>query len=419
VKKTIVRAVSTAAFLSTVYAGSAYASTHTVEKGDSLWKIAKKYQTTVSELKSLNNLESDFLQVNQKLKISAVAAAETAEKTASKPASTTVSATSVYVVKKGDYLGKIANQFSTSVAALKSINRLTSDMIFVGQKVKIPGKMEVTLPSKKTVTPAPAISSTTSSYTVVGGDTLSKIGLEHKMSVQALKKLNNLKSDMIYVGQKLKVSGKKAVTPAPATPKPSTVKPVVKPVVNNGNSSVYIVKSGDTLGKISLQYDMTVQEIKALNGMKSDFLSIGQKLKVSGKKKEEVKPPAAPAPSGDFAADFINVAKSVMGTPYVWGGSSVNGFDCSGIIYYAANKAGKEIGRTSAEGYYNRTFYVDQPQPGDLVFFENTYKKGISHVGIYLGGDEFIHADEKRGISVANLSNPYYKEHFASFKRFY
>lgn len=418
-KKTIVRAVSTAAFLSTVYAGSAYASTHTVEKGDSLWKIAKKYQTTVSDLKSLNNLKSDFLQVDQKLKISAAAAAATANKAASNLASTTVSANSVYVVKNGDYLGKIAIQFSTSVAELKSTNGLTSDMIFVGQKLKVPGKVEVTIPSKNTVTSAPAASSAASTYTVVSGDTLSKIGLEHKMSVQALKKLNNLKSDMIYVGQKLKVSGKAAVTPAPATPKPSTVKPVVKPVVNNGNSSVYIVKSGDTLGKISLQYDMTVQEIKALNGLKSDRLSIGQKLKVSGKKKEEVTTPSAPAPSGDFSADFINVVKSVMGTPYAWGGSSLNGFDCSGIIYYAANKAGKEIGRTSAEGYYNRTFYVDQPQPGDLVFFENTYKKGISHVGIYLGGDQFIHADEKRGISVANLSNPYYKAHFDSFKRFY
>ena len=416
-KKTIVRAVSTAAFLSTVYAGSAYASTHTVEKGDSLWKIAKKYQTTVSELKSINNLKSDFLQVDQKLKISAAAAAATTEKAASKPASTTVNAASVYVVKNGDYLGKIAIQFSTTVAELKSTNGLTSDMIYVGQKLKVPGKVEVTLPSKNTVTPTPAASSATSTYTVVGGDTLSQIGLEHNMSVQELKKLNNLKSDMIYVGQKLKVSGTAAVTPA--TSKPTTVTPVVKPVVNNGNSSVYIVKSGDTLGKISLQYNMTVQEIKTLNGLKSDFLSIGQKLKVSGSKKEVVNTPAAPATSGNFSADFINVVKSVMGTPYAWGGSSLNGFDCSGIIYYAANKAGKEIGRTSAEGYYNRTFYVDKPQPGDLVFFENTYKKGISHVGIYLGGDEFIHADEKRGISVANLSNPYYKEHFASFKRFY
>jgi LysM repeat protein len=414
-KKTIVRAVSTAAFLSTVYAGSAYASTHTVEKGDSLWKIAIKYQTTVSDLKSINNLNTDFLQVNQKLKVSGAAAA-TVEKTASNNISTAATSTSVYVVKKGDYLGKIAQQYSTSVAEIKSLNGLNSDMIFVGQKLKVTGKIEVPTPPKESVTPAPAPSSTTSMYTVVSGDTLGGIGLEHKMTVQELKKLNHLKSDMIYVGQKLKVSGKTNVTPTPTTAKPTPAKPVTKPVVTE-QTTEYIVKSGDTLGKISLQANMTVQKLKTLNGLKSDRIYLGQKLKVSGKKNEEVQAPAAP--TGDFNADFINVVKSVMGTPYAWGGSSLNGFDCSGIIYYAANQAGKEIGRTSAEGYYNRTFYVDQPQPGDLVFFENTYKKGISHVGIYLGGDQFIHADEKKGISVADLSNPYYKEHFESFKRFY
>ena len=65
-----------------------------------------------------------------------------------------------------------------------------------------------------------------------------------------------------------------------------------------------------------------------------------------------------------------------MGVPYVWAGSTPDGFDCSGFIYYAYNKAGKQMGRYSSEGYYNRSFYVNEPQPGDLVFFENTYKKG-------------------------------------------
>ena len=83
-KKTIVRAVSTAAFLSVVYAGSAYASTHTVQKGDSLSKIASKYQTTVSELKSLNGLKSDMIFVNQTLKVSA--ADQPAQPAASTPA---------------------------------------------------------------------------------------------------------------------------------------------------------------------------------------------------------------------------------------------------------------------------------------------------------------------------------------------
>ncbi|PAE38137.1 C40 family peptidase [Bacillus sp. 7884-1] len=408
-KKTIVRAVSTAAFLSTVYAGSAYASTHTVEKGDSLWKIATKYQTTVSDLKSLNNLKSDFLQVNQKLKVSGEAVAEPIKTVTS----TTATSTTTYVVKNGDYLGKIANQFSTTVSALKSLNGLNSDKIYVGQTLKVSEKASAapTPPPAQTPVTPPADSS--SVYTVVSGDTLGKIGLQYKMSVAELKKLNGLNSDRIYVGQKLKVTGKAAeVTPTPTPTQP------VAPPVQPEKTTEYTIKSGDTLGGISLKFKMTVQKLKEINGLKTDMIYVGQKLKVSGE--AAVVTPTKPVePVGEFATDFINVAKSVMGTPYVWGGSTLNGFDCSGFIFYVANKAGYKIGRYSAAGYYSRTYYVDQPKPGDLVFFENTYKQGISHLGIYLGNNEFLHADEKRGVSIANLSNPYYTAHFDGFKRFY
>lgn len=338
-KKTIVRSVSTAALLSTVFAGSASASTYTVQKGDTLTKISLKYQTSVPKLKELNGLTSDRIYANQKLTVTVDAAVQPAV-----PAPTPVS-TSDYVVISGDYLGKIAKKFNTTVSELKSLNGLTSDLIYPGQTLKVSANSATTPPPVVApvapVTP-PAESSATSVYSVVKGDTLSKIGLQFNMSVQELKSLNGLNSDMIYVGQKLTLRGQAAVTP-----------------------------------------------------------------------------PVTVAPTGEFATAFVNVAQSVMGVPYAWGGSSLKGFDCSGFIYYAANQAGKKIGRYSAEGYYSRTFYVDQPQPGDLVFFENTYKQGISHVGIYLGNDQFIHADEKKGVSIANLSNPYYTAHFDGFKRFY
>jgi LysM repeat protein len=405
-KKTIVRAVSTAALLSTVYAGSAYASTHKVEKGDTLSKIASKYQTTVPQLKSINGLQSDMIFVNQTLKVS-LAAVETSKNEATAPIST-----NDYVVISGDYLGKIANKFNTSVAELKSLNGLNSDMIYVGQTLKVSGNAGAappppTPPVETPVTPP----SDSSVYTIVSGDTLGKIGLQFNMSVADLKLVNGLTSDKIYVGQKLKVNGKAAeVTPTPT--------PSVAPPVQSEKTSEYTIKNGDTLGGISLQFKMTVQKLKEINGLNSDKIYVGQKLKVSGEA-AVVTPPVVVEPVGEFATDFINVAKSVMGTPYVWGGSSLNGFDCSGFIYYVANKAGYKIGRYSAEGYYSRTYYVDQPKPGDLVFFENTYKKGISHLGIYLGNNEFLHADEKRGVSIANLSNPYYTAHFDGFKRFY
>lgn len=344
-KKTIVRSVSTAALLSTVFAGSASASTYTVQKGDTLTKISLKYQTSVPKLKELNGLTSDRIYANQTLTVTVDAAVQPAVPA---PAPTPVFSTSDYVVISGDYLGKIATKFNTTVSELKSLNGLTSDLIYAGQTLKVSANAATTPPPAVTpVAPAapPADTSATSVYSVVRGDTLSKIGLQFNMSVQELKSLNGLNSDMIYVGQKLTLRGQAVVTP------PVTVAPV--------------------------------------------------------------------APTGEFATALVNAAQSVMGVPYAWGGSSLNGFDCSGFIYYAANLAGKKIGRYSSEGYYSRTFYVDQPQPGDLVFFENTYKQGISHVGIYLGNNQFIHADEKKGVSIANLSNPYYTAHFDGFKRFY
>src|SRR5699024_9814674 len=70
--------------------------------------------------------------------------------------------------------------------------------------------------------------------------------------------------------------------------------------------------------------------------------------------------------------DLIGTAQSVMGTPYVWGGAQPGGFDCSGFIYWAHKESGNDVGRTSTDGYYNKSYMVDSPQVGDLVFFEGT-----------------------------------------------
>jgi cell wall-associated NlpC family hydrolase len=100
--------------------------------------------------------------------------------------------------------------------------------------------------------------------------------------------------------------------------------------------------------------------------------------------------------------------------PYVWASASPSngGFDCSGFISYVFG-----VGRQDVNGYWNSVSKVSSPQPGDLVFFQNTYKDGPSHIGIYVGNDQMIHAGDK-GIAYASLSSSYNQKHFLGYGRF-
>jgi peptidoglycan DL-endopeptidase LytE len=282
-----------------------------------------------------------------------------------------------YRVQSGDTLSEIAYKYDTSVSKLKSWNELTSDMIYVNQVLEV----------------SASASSSAKTYTVQSGDYLSKIGQKFDVYVAELKEWNNLTSDVIYPGQVLKVSASGDTT---TQPKPAT------------NGSTYTVQSGDTLSHIAIRYDVSVSQIKSWNGLTSDTIYVGQKLSIG-----------STSDNGDpgETSSVVDVAKKYIGTPYKWGGTTPSGFDCSGFIYYVFNQAGTSISRTNTEGYYSRSTAISNPKPGDLVFFKNTYKAGISHMGIYLGNGEFIHASDS-GVVVSKLNNTYWSPRFAGYRTF-
>ncbi len=112
------------------------------------------------------------------------------------------------------------------------------------------------------------------------------------------------------------------------------------------------------------------------------------------------------------AASIVATAKKCLGVPYVWGGESMSGFDCSGLVQYVFQKNGITIGRTVKKQYTACTpISKSQLKAGDLVFFQNTYTTGLSHVGIYIGGGEFIHASSD-GVMISKLSNSYWSSHY-------
>lgn len=103
----------------------------------------------------------------------------------------------------------------------------------------------------------------------------------------------------------------------------------------------------------------------------------------------------------------ITAAMGLQGIPYVFGGTSPNGFDCSGFVQYVFRQAGIELPRMADEQYY-ATQKTARPDIGHLVFF-STYLPGVSHVGIYVGNDNFIHASSSRGITISSLKESYWQ----------
>ena len=117
---------------------------------------------------------------------------------------------------------------------------------------------------------------------------------------------------------------------------------------------------------------------------------------------------------------IVAKAKQYLGVPYKWGGSDPSGFDCSGFVYYVLRSQGINVSRTQTAMYAEGTpVSKSNLQPGDVVFFQNTYKAGLSHVGIYVGGGQFIHAPSSgKVVSYANLYTDYYIAHYYGAVRY-
>ena len=202
------------------------ATTYTVQAGDTLFSIARRLGLTVEELMALNNLTNTNLQIGQVLIVSR-------EITTPTPPPTN---TQVYTVQAGDTLFSIARRFGMTVEELMSLNNLTSTSLQIGQQLLVR-------------------SSNTQIYTVQAGDTLFSIARRFNMTVAELMSLNNLTSTNLQIGQQLLVTSNAS-----------------------SNTTIHTVRAGDTLSSIARMYNTTVDELRRLNNLSSDALSIGQQL---------------------------------------------------------------------------------------------------------------------------------------------
>ena len=198
-----------------------------VQKGDTLYSIAAANNTTVDELKKANNLTSNILSTGQLLKIPSALLPE-----------------STYIVKKGDSLYSIANKYNTTIDELKRINNLTSNILSIGQVLKLPSDKVSDIEKEEN----------TISYTVQKGDSLYSIARKYSTTIDKIKDLNNLTTNLLSIGQVLLIP------------------------TDTNLETTYTVQKGDSLYSIAKKYDTTVDRLKQLNNLKSNLLSIGQIL---------------------------------------------------------------------------------------------------------------------------------------------
>ena len=226
----------------------------------------------------------------------------------------------VYIVQRGDYLAKISKKYNVTINSIKRLNNLKDDNIRIGQKLKLPGKLEVgeqKVPegafAKDTKTtakkPYAAYTGATKEYVVKSGDTLGAIAYGNGINIRQLKELNGLTSDTLKVGQKLKIPAEKVVAPKKVETKPVEKKvvepevkapveapaeapaaapvetpveaPVAAPVEETAPTQTYMVQEGDDLTDVSIRFGVSAAAVRELNNLgESDKLVAGQILKL-------------------------------------------------------------------------------------------------------------------------------------------
>ncbi|WP_231557283.1 C40 family peptidase [Deinococcus sp. YIM 77859] len=215
------------------------------------------------------------------------------------------------------------------------------------------------------------------------GDTAYSLARAHGLTVEALLTLNGLASPNLRAGQVLRVQ--------------------VQPP--------YTVQRGDTAYSLARRFGVSVDALLALNGLPRDaLLEVGQVLRIPPPGPGAPAPlarPVAPAPavtalssqpSGGLPGNWRDAAMALLGVPYVYGGTSPSGLDCSGFVLQVFAPLGISLPRRSADqAQVGLPVTPQELQPGDLVFFDTVGRGEVTHVGIYLGDDQFVNANSYRG----------------------
>lgn len=405
--KTIIAGTVGAAGLFLASTANASASTTVkVTKNDTVWGLAKKYNVSIDSIESTNhiNTNSHLILQNQSLTIPDKSSITT-------KTSTDSSNTSSVTVNSGDSLWTIAQKYGTTVANLQKLNGFSDSetLITVGQNLKVSGTATTTATQTTktaTTTPQVTVSANHVTYTVKSGDSLYTIAQEYGVSVDSLRSSNNLNS-VLLPGQTLTINDPTktpatTATTSTATDTSSSATTTNTQAASSSTSSQAAVASSSTqataASSSSVATTTNTSTSQATQSTQSTTTTSSQST-------------ATTSTASVSASSVIGYAEQFVGVPYVLGGTSPNGFDCSGFVQYVYAHFGVSLPRTSeAQSTIGSAVSVSSAQPGDLLFWGG--QGSAWHVGIYVGGSSYI-AAPTTGQSVAVKSFQYFQPSFA------
>ncbi len=310
-----------------------------------------------------------------------------------------------YTVVKNDTLWGLSKKYGVSVSDLKKANGVSGHLIYVGQKLQIPTKSTKATKTAKTSTSTSTVDTTSTTHTVVKGDTLWSLAKKYGVSVSALMKANNLSSSTILIGQSLNLRagmttyGVNGVTTgsnstAASTNTASSTSTTASSQAPKAKKTATKAKS-TTTNTSSNSNTSTSANTQSQSTASNSSASTTTNTAASSSQAVSQAPTASTSTATTTASAstsaITSYALTFLGVPYVWGGTTPSGFDCSGLVQYVYSHFGINLGRTTyTQQYAGTKISVASAQAGDLYFW-GSYGSAY-HVAIALGGGQYVMA---------------------------
>lgn len=442
-KKLLVGTVGAAGlFLATTATANAD-TTHKVAKNDTVWDLSQKYGVSIQAIEALNNIDqnSHLIVTGQTLKVPAkdaqVSENNNTAQAADKKADT--ENTSDVTVKAGDTLWTLAQQYNTSVEKLRELNGLAADayLIHPGNVLKVNGTVQATQQPAQTEQPVQqqeqaqteqpvvqqeatqeqaqepqlVVSANHTTHTVQAGESLYSIAQAYGVTVDSLRASNNLGATLL-VGQTLTINDP-AKDPAQEAAAQQAAQEQAAAQAQQEAAAQQAAQEQAAAAQAQQQAaaQQPVQNQAPAQAQTQAPAQQTQQVQQQTQPAQVQQPQQQVVSTSADGGAIAAYAQSFIGTPYVWGGSTPSGFDCSGLTQYVYAHFGKQIGRnTIAQESAGAHIPVSQAQVGDLLFWGtpgSTY-----HVAIYLGGNSFVAAPEPgQSVKIGNMA--YFMPSFA------